>query len=202
MTAEPAAYTPYAPGHPSRSRPNGWWGMLLVIATEASLFAVMIAAYFYIRFKVVQWPPDGISDPKWVRAMILTALLVATSYPMHVAESGIRRGDAKRCRLGLLAATSPAVVYVVLQAAQLDRDWSSFTARTDAYGSLYYTITGAHLAHVAAGVLLAAWVTLRAWLGAYAIDRNAAVQVTALYWHFVNALAVVIFFAVYLSPIL
>ncbi len=191
-----------APGRVRPSRSNGWWGMLLLVATEAALFGVLIASYFYVRFKTVDWPPDGIPDPNVLKALGLTALVVATTVPIFLAERGIRRGSQSLLRLGLLAATLIAGLYTVLQAYQLNEDWKSFTARTDTYGSLYFTITGAHLLHVGAGVLLLGWVTVRAWLRAYAIDRNAAVQVTALYWYFVNALAAVVFLAVYLSPLL
>jgi heme/copper-type cytochrome/quinol oxidase subunit 3 len=176
--------------------------MLLLILTEASLFAVMIAAYFYIRFKTVSWPPDGLPDPKVVTPLLLTLLLVTTSAPVYLAERAIRRGEQRTCRLGLLAVTVISLVYAILQFLELRSDWSSLPATRDTYASLYFTLTGAHLAHVAAGVLLAAWVTMRAFAGAYASDRNAAVQVTALYWHFVNVLAAVIFVVVYLSPVL
>lgn len=202
--SSPAArvQVPLAPGSVRPSRSNGWWGMLLLVATEAALFGVLIASYFYVRFRTVDWPPDGIPDPKALKALGLTVLVVATTVPIYLAERGIRRGSQSRLRLGLIAATLIAALYTVLQAYQLNEDWKSFTARADTYGSLYFTITGAHLVHVAAGVLLIGWVTLRAWGGAYAIDRNAAVQVTALYWYFVNALAVVVFLVVDLSPVL
>ena len=50
-----------------RERPLGWWGMAMFVAAEATLLAVMVATYFYLRFKNLQWPPRGVplSDTFW-----------------------------------------------------------------------------------------------------------------------------------------
>ena len=44
--------------------PLGWWGVAMLIATEAALFGMMVGSYFYLRFKNAQWPPPGIPEPK------------------------------------------------------------------------------------------------------------------------------------------
>ena len=68
----------------------------------------------------------------------------------------------------------------------------------DAYGSIFYTLTGVHFAHVAAGVLLAAWALVRS----LRFDRTAVltVRVTALYWIFLALVGIAVFLALYLGP--
>ena len=176
------------------TRPLGWWGMLLGVATEATLFATLIASYFYIRFKTVGWPPEGIAKPHVLLPCVLTGVLVASSVPMLIAA---RR---RFVRGTLLAAFLLGLVYALLQAWQLDRDWGRFHAAKDAYASLYYTLTGLLWAHVVAGLLLLLFVLYQAWNPAYSPQRSAGVQVAALYVHFVNAVALAILLAVYLSP--
>lgn len=193
---------PAAPStRPTVSRPNGWWAMLLLIATEAALFAALIASYFYIRFKSVHWPQDGVPDPKWVVPLISTGLLVSTAFPLLVAERAVFRGRRVLLRLALLAALALGTAYFLLQLYQLRDDWRHFPPQTNAYSSLYFTLIGAHWVHVGAGLLLLGWVELRALLGHVGPERNVAVQVTVLYWYFLAALALAIL-ATTLSPLL
>jgi cytochrome c oxidase subunit 3/cytochrome c oxidase subunit I+III len=61
------ATTPYAAAAVDRGRramPSGWWGMLLFLASEATLFGLLIASYFYLRFYNTHWPPPGIDKPR------------------------------------------------------------------------------------------------------------------------------------------
>ena len=45
-------------------RPTGWWGMVMFITTEATLFAALVASYFYLRFQSTpDWPPGGVKAP-------------------------------------------------------------------------------------------------------------------------------------------
>ena len=81
------------------ARPNGWWAMVMLIATEGALFGVLIASFFYLRFKAVQWPPSGDTEPKLLVPILLTIMLVSTSVPMQLAASAAQRGRVSLARL-------------------------------------------------------------------------------------------------------
>jgi heme/copper-type cytochrome/quinol oxidase subunit 3 len=186
MTAGPVVSLSPTP----RARANGWWGMLLVIATEATLFAVLIASYFYIRFKSPVWPPDAIPEPKLFRPLLNNGFLLASAAPLFVADRAIRRGRRSVLRLGLAAAFLLGLAYFFLQLDSFVASWKTSRPEDGTYTSLVYTIVGAHWIHVGAGILLLAWVQARAWLGAFSAERHVGVQVSALYWYFVAVLSV------------
>jgi heme/copper-type cytochrome/quinol oxidase subunit 3 len=75
-----------------------------------------------------------------------------------------------------------------------------FTPRTNTYGSLVFTITGAHSAHLVVGLLLLGWVQVRAWFRAYSPRKHLGVQMATVYWHFVVAIQLAIFVSLYLTP--
>ena len=184
-----------------RSASNGWWGMLLLIATEATLFACLIASYFYVRFKTSGgWPPDGISDPKLARAAVMTVVLLVSSVCVHVAETGIRRGSQRALVWGLAIGFVLGLAFFGLQIWETVVTAREFTPRTDTYGSLVFTITGAHSAHLVVGLLLLAWVQVRAWFRTYSPRKHLGVQMGAVYWHFVVAIQLAIFVSLYLTP--
>lgn len=178
------------------SHTSGWWGMLLVIATEASFFAYLLFSYFYLASMAGSWPPHG--APELRIAGPNTIILVASSLAMWWGESGIRRGNQGRLRIGLLLTLVLGVVFLSLQAVEYRG--LPFTPQSNAYGSLFYTITGFHGAHVAAGLLMNVVVQLRAWLGHFTADQHLAVSNVALYWHFVDVVWLVVFTSLYLSP--
>jgi cytochrome c oxidase subunit III len=179
-------------------RPNGWWGMLLLLATEAALFGTLIATYFYLRFQTPGWPPGAIEAPAPARPLVLTALLVLTTVPMWIAVRAARAGRRGLLRLNLLAALALGAVYLWLQADLLRTSAEQFTPRTDAYGSIYYTLQVAHAAHVFVALLLNAWLLAKVWQR-LTVYRLFGIQAVALYWYFVNALAVVVVLTI-LSP--
>jgi heme/copper-type cytochrome/quinol oxidase subunit 3 len=184
-----------------RSASNGWWGMVLFVATEATLFTVLLASYFYIRFKTTGgWPPDGIADPKLLRAAVMTILLAASSLFVYTAESGIRRGSQRALVLGLAGGFLLGLTFLGLQIWETVVVAREFTPRTDTYGSLFFTITGAHSAHLVVGLLLVAWIQVRSWFRAYTPRRHLGVQMASIYWHFVVAVQIAIFATLYLSP--
>ena len=75
-----------------------------------------------------------------------------------------------------------------------------FSPRTNAYGSLFFTLTGFHGAHVAVGLLFSLWTQVRAWMGHFTADRHLTVQLFALYWHFVDIVWLFVLSTIYLSP--
>ena len=176
---------------------TGWWGMVLLIITEASLFAYLLFSYFYLgSMSRGAWPPPG--PPELRLALPNTGILLLSSASMWWAESGVRRGEQGRLRLGLLCTLVLGVVFLVIQGVEYSN--KPFTPATDAYGSLFFTITGFHGAHVAVGLLMIVVVAVRAWLGHFSERRHLAVTNVSWYWHFVDVVWLAVFTSLYLSP--
>jgi heme/copper-type cytochrome/quinol oxidase subunit 3 len=199
VTVDAPAIPIRRPDAPPGPRPNGWWGMVLLIATEATLFALLLATYFYLRTRSsIDWPPGRLSDPKILKPLLATIVLVVSSVPLAVASAAAERLRPGATRLGLLVGICLGVAFLIFQYVLVQDSLDKFRPRDGAYGSIFYALVGLHAAHVAAGVLLALWALARS----IRFDRTAilTVRVTALYWHFVNVIAVVVFLTLYLSP--
>jgi cytochrome c oxidase subunit 3 len=173
------------------ARPNGWWGTAIFVASEATLFGALLGTYYYLRFKAVHWPPSGVPDPKVLLPLVLTAVLVASSVPMQLALRAARAGRAQAAQLALLAALALQGAYFGMQVHLFLADLAKFSPSQSAYGSIYFTLVGAHHAHVAAGLLLSVWFVLRLTTG-ITTYRVTGLWAATFYWHFVNALAVLV----------
>ena len=89
--------------------------------------------------------------------------------------------------LALVAALLCGAGFLVFQGILVDNSLADFRPRADAYSSIYYTLIGVHYVHVVVGMLLGVWALLRS--GRFTPERHLTLQVTALYWHFVNVIA-------------
>lgn len=190
------------PEHVSGPAAYGWWGMVWLIATEAMLFAALLASYFYIRYQSgAQWPPGGVEPPSLALPLLMSAILWSSSVPVHVAERGIRKGDQTALRFGLLAGFLLGATFLVLQVVvEYPEVATEFVPEDGAYASLFFTITGFHGVHVLVGLLFNAWTQVRAWRGAFSADRHLTVQNFTMYWHFVDIVWLFILSSLYLSP--
>jgi cytochrome c oxidase subunit 3 len=200
--AEPAAHRPArrAPEGPV-GRSTGWWGMVLFIATETATFASLFASYFYLRFsQATVWPPPADPPPHLVLATIGTITIVASCLPMTLAGSAVRRDRAGATALASLATLLGGAAFVVLQVIDWVQEWPASTLQKDAYGSLFYSLTGLHVVHVAIGLGMLAFLVLSALRGRLGSRRAEPVALVALYWYFMAALAVAVYATAYLSP--
>ncbi|MDQ3941057.1 MAG: cytochrome c oxidase subunit 3 [Actinomycetota bacterium] len=201
MSAHGAELAPRTAQHFGGTRSPGWWGMIGLISTEATLFATLLVSYFYLRFQSTpQWPPDGIARPTLELPMIMSFLLLGSSIPMHFAERGIRKGHVAALKAGLLVAFVMAAAFLGLMGVEYVEKLAEVTPRTNAYGSIFYATTGFHGTHVFVGVVMNLWLQVRAWMGHFDEERHGHVQNVTLYWHFVDAVWVFIFVSLYLSP--
>ena len=173
------------------ARPNGWWGMAIFVASEATLFGALLATYYYLRFKALHWPPPGVPEPNVALPLILTGILVATSVPMQAALRAARTGRRPAALLALVVALAAQAAYFGVQMHLFLGDLDKFSPGKSAYGSSYFTLLGAHHAHVAIGLLLNLWFLLRL-SGGLTTYRVTGLWATTFYWHFVNALAVLV----------
>ena len=190
------------PRHVHGGRSFGWWGMVWLIATEATLFASLLASYFYLRFRNgVEWPPDGLPHPELELPLIMSAILLSSSIPVHLAESGIKKGNVALLKWGLAIGFALGAIFLVLTVGvEWPETAHEFTPRTNVYGSLFFTITGFHAMHVLVGLAMSLWAQVRAWKGAFDADRHVTIQNFTMYWHFVDTVWVFVFLTLYLSP--
>ena len=173
---------------PRRSLPNGVWGAILLIATEATLFGTLFATYFYLRFKTPQWPPAGIEPPSVTLPLVLTGILVCTSGPLFLASRAARAGRVRATWLLLFGALAVQAAYLGVQIHLFGNDLDKFTPDHSAYASIYFTLLGTHHFHVVVGILLEAWLLARL-VGGLTDYRVVGVRAVSWYWHFVNLMA-------------
>ena len=176
---------------------NGWWGMMFVIMTEASLFAYLLFSYYYIAVQPHQvWSPGG--PPDLTLAIPSTIILVGSSFVCWWGERGIDRGNQTRCVVGLLITIAMGLVFIVLEV----KEWyeKPFSLTTNNYASLFFITTGFHLAHVAVGLLILSGLVVWLLLGYFNRERHAAVSIGIIYWHFVDVVWVTVFFTFYMTP--
>ena len=86
----PSTCRRHVPGRTPRRRATriAWWGMVMLIATEAMIFAALLSAYFFVRASSSEWPQDGIEPPDLGRIGIFTVVLLGSSLPVFWGEAG------------------------------------------------------------------------------------------------------------------
>ena len=188
----PAAWKP--------SREVGWWAMTLVCMSEAALFAYFITSYFYLGASNPAWPPAGVEKPKLEIPLIMTGLLLSSSVVLVVAEKQREHGRRAVYRAGTALTVLIGVAFLMLQVTEYREKLRSMGPTENAYASLFYTITSFHGAHVAFGLLLLLYTLLRDTRGRIDPERPIVVKVSSLYWHFVDAVWLVILVSLYLTP--
>ena len=183
------------------TRASGWWAMIFVVFTEASLFAYLLFSYFYLAVQphlAGTFPQGG--PPSLALALPNTAILLLSSVAVGWAQFNIERDDNRRLCWGLGIGAVLGMVFIVIQYFE----WAQkpFTLASSSYGSLYFTVTGFHMAHVVVGVIML-WM-LFAWsaMGYFNRVRYAHIHIGALYWHFVDAVWLAVFFTFYITPLL
>jgi heme/copper-type cytochrome/quinol oxidase subunit 3 len=179
-------------------RASGWWGMWMMILTEASLFAYLLFSYAYLGTQSHGgWVPEL---PRLRIALPNTVLLVASSLVLYWGETGIKKGQRGR----LVAALALTLLMGAAFAGLQGLEWHNKTygPSADAYASSYFMTTGFHMAHVIGGLLLIATLLLWAAMGKFDARRHAAVSIGALYWHFVDVVWLAVFTTFYLTPYL
>lgn len=173
-------------------RPAAWWGMTILIASEATLFGTFIGTYYYLRFKTPAWPPGGLPEPKLVIPLVMLAVLVSTTVPMRMAATAARTGRLAATRFLIALALIVQSGYFAYEVHDFSDQLHRFDITRNAYSSIYYTLLGADHAHVLLGVLFNLWLLGKLVRG-FTRYRIHAVQAIALYWLAVNVLTIVVF---------
>ncbi len=176
-------------------------GMMLFIASEVMFFAALFAAYFNAKATLPVFPPVGYEDvlqPIPV-PLIATVILLISSLTMQWGTSRIRKGD----RTGLNRAIAVTLVLGIIFLGFQLYDYyeliqhESFGINSGIYGTLFFTLTGFHGAHVLGGVIGLAVILSRGMAGQFTRKHHVAVEAVHYYWHFVDVVWVLLFLLLY-----
>jgi heme/copper-type cytochrome/quinol oxidase subunit 3 len=176
---------------------RGTGGMVLFIATEAALFVVLFFAYFYLAHGHEHWVS---APPKVGPALIMLAVFILSSIVLFWGERRLRRGNERAARTSLYITILLGVGFIILQMFEYRDRLREIKPTSDAYGSMFYTITSIHGAHVVLGLLMLGYVALLPRLEPAPIPPHRPMYNVALYWHFVHAVWIVIVLALYVLP--
>ena len=120
--------------------------MFLFIASEVMLFGSFFTAYFFIRVVNHEpWPPPQFHLPVFV-AFVNTAILVTSSFTMHWALQSIKRGNRVGLQAGLTLTFLMGLTFLLTQLLEYAR--IGFTRSDQAFGTIFFSLTGLHGAHV------------------------------------------------------
>ncbi len=184
--------------------PAGWKlpyrgkvGMACLIFAESAIFTIFVVAYLYYVGKSLSGPtPREVLETP----IFYTICLLSSSLTIHFAGKFLERGSrAAFLLLWLLTITLGALFLY-----GTGQEWHrliyehGLTISTNLFGTTYYSLVGLHAFHVTAGLIMLSVVLFFGLAGRVGPEQSARVDVLSLYWHFVDAVWVVVFTVVYI----
>ena len=168
-----------------------------LIAAETAIFSIFVVAYLFYIGKSVTGP-----TPKQVLEVpiFFTICLLSSSLTIHVAVRSLKKGRI----LGFELWWSLTLVLGATFLAGTVREWhrliyqDGLTIATNLFGTTYYSLVGLHAFHVTVGLLALLTVLLFGFFGYIRNEHAERIEVLSLYWHFVDAVWVVVFTVVYI----
>ena len=197
MSAHAEAHAAHPPQAHQSSRVDArTLGMFLFIASEIMLFGSFFTAYFFVRVAAgTPWPTPGLHLPVFV-AGINTFILVTSSFTMHWALQSIKRGNRSGLKAGLVLTFLLGLTFLLTQVLEYSR--IGFTPHSDAFGSVFFGLTGLHGAHVFVGLTILLFMTIRSFRGHFTPTEHHGVEIPGIYWHFVDVMWIVVYTTVYI----
>jgi cytochrome c oxidase subunit 3 len=178
--------------------PRGRVGILGVILTESAFFSIFVAAYVFYIGKSLSGPfPKDVIEPPIFNSICL----LSSSVTIVFAVRALRSGRVQTFALWWLATVLLGLEFII----GTGMEWHTLiyrhglTIHTNLFGTTYYSLVGLHATHVIVGLILMTLVMILTALG-YMNERHAErTEVLSWYWHFVDAVWVVVFLTVYVA---
>jgi len=170
--------------------------MAFLIIAESAIFTIFVVAYLFYAGKSLTGPtPREVLEPP----IFYSICLLSSSLTIHFATKVLQR-ERRGAFLGLLSLT---ILLGALFLYGTGREWyrliyeHGLTISANLFGTTYYSLVGLHAFHVTAGLLMLSIVLLFGLAGRVGGEHSARLDVLSLYWHFVDAVWVVVFTVVY-----
>jgi cytochrome c oxidase subunit III len=175
---------------------RGKVAMASLIIAESAIFTIFVVAYLFYLGKSVSGPtPREVLETP----IFYTICLLSSSLTIHLAAKSLAR-DRVSAFVGLWLLT---IVLGGLFLFGTGQEWHrliydhGLTISTNLFGTTYYSLVGLHGFHVTVGLLMLLIVAIFALAGRVRMEQARRVEVLAMYWHFVDAVWVVVFTVVY-----
>jgi len=175
---------------------RGQVGMYGLIAAEAAMFTIFVVAYLFYAGKSLDGPEPG----DVLRVPVLaTICLLSSSVTIHLAVRSWKRGYTQAFARWWLATIALGAFFL----ASTGLEWhrliyvEGLTIQRNLFGTTYYALVGLHAFHVTVGLSFLTVVAALAYLGHVRTAHAPRGEVLSLYWHFVDAVWVVVFLVVY-----
>jgi heme/copper-type cytochrome/quinol oxidase subunit 3 len=177
------------------SRKIAFWAF---IGSECLLFGSLISTYLVYKGKslVGPYPHDVLNIPF---TSFSTFDLLMSSLWMVLALAAVQRNDMKWAKVWLLGTALGGLIFLGGQVWEFSHFvHEGLTLHTNLFGATFFVLTGTHGLHVAVGVLWLLTLFVRALQGKLTSANAMTVEITGLYWHFVDVIWIVIFTLIYL----
>ena len=170
--------------------------IVCLILTETGLFSIFVAAYLFYLGKSLTGPtPREVLD----LPVLSTICLLSSSFTIVVAERAFNQDRQKLFRLSWLVTIALAAFFLALTALEWRRliYEKGLTISTNLFGTTFYSLVGLHASHVIVGITLLTLVLVFSLRGSLTRMHRGRVEMISWYWHFVDAVWVVVFTVVY-----
>jgi heme/copper-type cytochrome/quinol oxidase subunit 3 len=171
-----------------------WFGNLCYMMIEGTMFALLIASYFYLRTRTSSWPPNQLPPYLWygvLNGIVFLLSLIPARYAQKVAPAG----DRSKVRFALAALAAFAIVSMVLRGfelANLNCRWYE-----NAYGSIVWSLIGLHTGHLITEFIETATLLGVSFTRKMEGTRLADAAINSDYWYFVVVSAIIVDFLIY-----
>src|SRR5579862_8131617 len=176
---------------------RGTIAMYCLIIGESTIFTIFVIAYVFYIGKSLNGP-----TPQQVLEVPIfnTICLLSSSVTIWLSERAIERGNMRTFGLWWAATIALGLVFLTGTAIEWHKliYQDGLTIRTNLFGTTFYSLVGLHATHVIVGLAILLIVLLFTFTGHVREEHSERVQVLALYWHFVDAVWVVVFTVVYI----
>ncbi|MGA7158754.1 MAG: cytochrome c oxidase subunit 3 [Acidobacteriaceae bacterium] len=177
---------------------RGVYAVWSVIATEGTLFICLFASYYFLGNNKNRWAIDH--PPKLMLAFVMLAILMSSSLVIMWGERMVKQARFGLARAAVCATIFMGLIFLGVQAFEYKDHWKTLTPQTDSYGSIFYTITTFHAAHVIVGLLLLSYLAILPNYGPTTLSPHRAYRVVSLYWHFVDIIWLFVVLLLYVIP--
>jgi cytochrome c oxidase subunit I+III len=175
-----------------------WWGQLCIAIIEGTMFAILIAAYLYVRLRMDVWPPPGDQYPHLLLPTLsLIALLISTPFS-YLSSKAAKRNDRAGMIRNLVLNLIFAAIFFILRIFE----WRSlnFNWQADAQGSYVWAFLGLHSFDVIADAIFTLVLLILILTGQYGEKQRLGIHVDAVVWYFLAAIWIPIYIVIYWGP--